>query len=941
MRKSPWIYVGPDRSDPDKILKKRAAHIHENYSLFKLYLTRFAWGGTGVDDRARHKIVAWGNSVARDCVTDASSLDVEPERYFRNLLQQLPDWIVPVLVSVAVNNKATRDLLPGLDVGSLAISSNDKIMQVLSSLLKETDRPALPPDEIALFVRLRDGALDRAWTRWLAAEEKNRDTRLADLARAIKNFPKEGRSARVKKILSNAGIPEPIFANLKSKSTDSIQQASAEKILVASSGIAFPIAQKNQTQISKIRNTTPHNTIPVLMRHIWPKAGQDIASGQFDADSIREFLKISSKTKRLLGWANRALISAVSRLEQLPKSSISKLESAIPEELQTPGFLALRIVAAGQGGALEQLRLLSKTQRANAINVLRPSVRTQICKFALVSLDPDWKNRRPEKQTPFAGMLGLAFHELPSALLPTLLARWRRIGAGSWRRNVIARLTNLRSDELLEFVKSSHLLDKYWTKLPIVVREALLESWIRNRQATPELPKVSAEMCPSFAMDAVRWGNDPEALADIILGKACDRALTFLRRSGGRNDHPGWQMALQRMLQSGEIPKLLIEKAGRDPDLLDDLIRGAMPVFKKAPLKGLNPSVLFEPAMRWNWFAKRIDNEFSREQIRKAIPAARKRLAAKPRYLAAAELAGLIGMRHAMFLAYLSTRQFPDRSKPGTRFDSFYRSWTLPKRNGGKRLITSPGPWLKAIQRSLLDHVLQTAPCHRAATGFRRGLSIVDNARPHVGKRVVMNVDIAGFFPNTNFWLIRRAIDIAMPKWISEPTRRLATDICAFGGVLPIGAPTSPAIANIVLLPVDRAISRVAIRNKLSYTRYADDITLSGDDPTHILPFIRDVIKGLGYELDSKKTNIFRRGRRQIVTGLVVNDKVSVPRSVRKRLRAAIHRVGCEQSSERLTWHQRTMSIQELQGRIAFTGVAHPNEAADLAKKLRNALFGS
>ncbi|MBM3611710.1 MAG: RNA-directed DNA polymerase, partial [Alphaproteobacteria bacterium] len=195
---------------------------------------------------------------------------------------------------------------------------------------------------------------------------------------------------------------------------------------------------------------------------------------------------------------------------------------------------------------------------------------------------------------------------------------------------------------------------------------------------------------------------------------------------------------------------------------------------------------------------------------------------------------------------------------------------------GAKRRITAPVPVLKAIQRRLLDAVLAEAPCHPAATGFRPGVSIADNARPHVGRKVVLNVDIEGFFPNTRFKLVRRAVERALPRRLSPEARRLVVDACSMGGGLPIGAPTSPAIANLVMLPVDRALAKVAARHGIAYTRYADDLTLSGDDPARMLPFLRELVGQLGYRLDPKKTNFFRRGRRQVVTGLVVNDRVSV-----------------------------------------------------------------
>jgi retron-type reverse transcriptase len=196
-----------------------------------------------------------------------------------------------------------------------------------------------------------------------------------------------------------------------------------------------------------------------------------------------------------------------------------------------------------------------------------------------------------------------------------------------------------------------------------------------------------------------------------------------------------------------------------------------------------------------------------------------------------------------------------------------------------------------------------------------------------------VNVDISGFFPNTRFPLVARAIESALPKFLSPETRRLVTDICCHGGVLPTGAPTSPAIANLVLLRADRAISVVSDRKAINYTRYADDLTFSGNDPVNILPFVREVLAGLGYELDKKKTNIFRKGRRQVVTGLVVNDKVSVPRLMRRKLRAAVQRAANDDTD--LTWHKAPMSLSELEGRIAFTAIAHREQALNLLVKLR------
>jgi retron-type reverse transcriptase len=341
--------------------------------------------------------------------------------------------------------------------------------------------------------------------------------------------------------------------------------------------------------------------------------------------------------------------------------------------------------------------------------------------------------------------------------------------------------------------------------------------------------------------------------------------------------------------------------------------------------------LLFHYALKHRWVAREIESTFSKEDLTRIHRPLKIALKAYPRRWAATELALAIGPRFAASLHYLSTRPFAKTA--GARFDALYHSWPLPKRKGGTRLITAPKPLLKALQRAILHAFFENLPLHAAATGFRKGISIADNARPHVGKPVVVNVDISGFFSNTRFPLIARAIENALPKYLSIESRRLVTDICSYNGVLPTGAPTSPAIANLVLLRADRAIGKVAARHDITYTRYADDLTFSGEVPLSILPFVREVLNGLGYQLDQKKTNIFRKGRRQVVTGLVVNQKVSVPRLMRRKLRAAVHRA--THTETELTWHKVPMNRAELEGRIAFTAIAHREEAKALFDKLR------
>jgi retron-type reverse transcriptase len=171
---------------------------------------------------------------------------------------------------------------------------------------------------------------------------------------------------------------------------------------------------------------------------------------------------------------------------------------------------------------------------------------------------------------------------------------------------------------------------------------------------------------------------------------------------------------------------------------------------------------------------------------------------------------------------------------------------------------------------------------------------------------------------------------------ISREGQRLLAELLSFNGGLPMGAPTSPAIANLVLFPVDRALSTVCRRRQIAYTRYADDLTFSGDgDVTHVLPFVRRLIGELGYQLDEKKTNIYRRGRRQIVTGLVVNARPNMPRRTRRRLRAVID---ARVRGRPTLWKGEPVSDRQLLGHLAFLAQTQPEEAQRLRSRLLMAM---
>jgi RNA-directed DNA polymerase len=246
------------------------------------------------------------------------------------------------------------------------------------------------------------------------------------------------------------------------------------------------------------------------------------------------------------------------------------------------------------------------------------------------------------------------------------------------------------------------------------------------------------------------------------------------------------------------------------------------------------------------------------------------------------------------------------------RIEPRYRSFTIPKRSGGTRQILAPEPDLKSLQRRILRRVLSRSKAHPAAMGFERGRSIVTNARAHRRQAVVMRFDLVDFFPSTSAKRLRAYF--RRIGW-NRAAATLLLRLCSHAGGLPQGAPTSPRLSNLVNCRMDARLAGMAGRLGAVYTRYADDITISlaSDDrgEVHLLQrLLREVVEQAGYRLHGrKKRSVRRRHHRQTVTGLVVNDRVRLPREVRRWLRAVEHRT-------RLRRHSLLDDYQPLTGRL-------------------------
>lgn len=253
-----------------------------------------------------------------------------------------------------------------------------------------------------------------------------------------------------------------------------------------------------------------------------------------------------------------------------------------------------------------------------------------------------------------------------------------------------------------------------------------------------------------------------------------------------------------------------------------------------------------------------------------------------------------------------------------------YHSFTRPKVSGGTRQIDVPIPTLKSVQRRILHSILDRIDPGRAAHGFVKGRGIVSNARGHVGKETVIHLDIEDFFPSVNYG---RVYGLFRSQGFFRQEAAVLARLTTWQRRLPQGAPTSPAIANLVCRRLDARLAGLGVTMQATYTRYADDMVFSGPNAIRkMIPKIRQIVKEEGFKLADHKLGIYRRHRRQKVTGLVVNTQVSLPREFRRQVRAIVH--NCARNGiERENRDADPLFARRVRGRIELIRMVHPAEA--------------
>lgn len=292
-----------------------------------------------------------------------------------------------------------------------------------------------------------------------------------------------------------------------------------------------------------------------------------------------------------------------------------------------------------------------------------------------------------------------------------------------------------------------------------------------------------------------------------------------------------------------------------------------------------------------------------------------------------------------------------------SRLQHYHYQW-LPKRSGGLRLIEIPKERLRRIQQKILHQVLDAVPPHPAAHGFRRRRSCVTHAALHVGKDIVIRMDLKDFFPSIQYARIHALFEkLGYSPTVAGTLARICVNRAPrgifrerdFGGSLPWaerqalksphlpqGSPCSPALANLCAYRLDIRLETLAQSLGASYSRYADDLVFSGDrdfaraaERFHV--HVAAIALEEGFCINTRKTRLMREGTRQQVTGVVVNAHPNIARDEYDRLKATL--TNCVRHGPASQNHDNHPNFRAyLAGRISYVKMVNANRAARLRR---------
>ncbi len=269
--------------------------------------------------------------------------------------------------------------------------------------------------------------------------------------------------------------------------------------------------------------------------------------------------------------------------------------------------------------------------------------------------------------------------------------------------------------------------------------------------------------------------------------------------------------------------------------------------------------------------------------------------------------------------------------------ERFYTTGKIPKKSGGHRELDMPAAELKYIQRWILDNIIEKIQISEYAIGFCKSKSILDNAKIHINKHCIVNMDIKNFFPTITYeQVFRMFLYFGYTREVSFTLAKL----CTYNGRLPQGSPASPYLSNIICLKLDARLSALAKKYEADYSRYADDITFSGkNDIKSIVKAAISIIQDEGFIVNDKKTRILYPHQRQEVTGLLVNgDKIRVCKKYKRELYQELYycsKYGVENHLQKIGCN-KSFYKEHVYGKIYFVNMVEPDEAKKMFAIAKN-----
>lgn len=273
----------------------------------------------------------------------------------------------------------------------------------------------------------------------------------------------------------------------------------------------------------------------------------------------------------------------------------------------------------------------------------------------------------------------------------------------------------------------------------------------------------------------------------------------------------------------------------------------------------------------------------------------------------------------------------------------YYNVFSIKKKSGGYREISSPRESLDKVQIFIKNKILDLIPIHKSAVGYVKKMSILDNAKFHQKSEVVLSLDIKNFYPSINKERLYY-IFLNICGYKKEVADTLVRLVSRKNG-LPQGARTSPSLSNIVAFQLDKVLYNFCNKKNIKYTRYVDDLTFSGSQQSINKDFyfmVKWLINKQGFQINNKKSYYSKIVNGAIITGLrVYNNKIMVPRSFVKKVKSELYyleKYGVESVKEKNQISNRNY-LGHLEGKIKYINFIEPNIGEDLLRRMEEIMI--